>query len=194
VLEDPVRPEARAAVQTLIDLDLEVVLLGGDHRTTLESLARPLDITHVKAELRAEERAQEIGRLREAGIVVAVIGRMPADEPSLASADIALTLNAAGGVHEGDIAVGSDDLRDAADALLLAQRTRRSVQGVLNAALGGGLSLMTAGVLSLAHPALILVLAMAIEGWALPSPARLLRHGQQAFGATRSGKGSPGRA
>jgi Cu+-exporting ATPase len=193
VLEDPVRPEARAAVQTLIDLDLEVVLLGGDHRTTLESLARPLDITHIKAELSAEERAQEVGRLREAGVVVAVIGRMPGDEPCLASADIALTLNAAGGVHEGDIAVGSDDLRDAADALLLAQRTRRSVQGVLNAALGGGLSLMTAGVLSLVHPALILLLAMAIEGWALPSPARLLRNGQRAFGATRSGKSSPGR-
>jgi cation transport ATPase len=194
VLEDPMRPEARAAVQTLIDLDLEVVLLGGDHRTTLESLARPLDITHIKAELTAEERAQEIARLREAGVVVAVIGRSPADELSLATADIALTLNAAGGVHEGDIAVGSDDLRDAADALLLARRARRSVQGVLNAALGGGLSLVTAGVLSLLHPALILLLAMAIEGWALPSPGRLLRHGQRAFGATRSSASSPGRA
>jgi cation transport ATPase len=187
VLEDPVRPEARAAVQTLIDLDLEVVLLGGDHRTTLESLARPLDITHIKAELSAEERAQEVSRLRDAGVVVAVIGRAPADELPLASGDIALTLNAAGGVHEGDIAVGSDDLRDAADALLLAQRARRSVQGVLNATLGGGVALVAAGVLSLLQPALILLLAMAVEGWALPSPARLLRNGKRVFGERRAG-------
>jgi soluble P-type ATPase len=120
VLEDPVRAEARAAVQTLIDLGVEVVLLAGDHRTTVESLARPLDITHIKAELTSEERAHEVTRLRDAGVGVAVVGRAPDDELALATSDVALTLDAAGGVHEGDIAVGSDDLRDAADALVLA--------------------------------------------------------------------------
>jgi cation transport ATPase len=186
VLEDLVRPEARAAVQTLIDLGVEVVLLGGDHRATVEALARPLDITHIKAELSAEERAQEVLRQREAGVIVAVIGRAPQDELSFAAADVALTLDAAGGVHEGDIAVGSDDLRDAADALVLSQRTRRNVQAVLSVALIGGLSLAAVSALSVGHPELTLALALAIDAWALPSPVRLLRKRKRSFGATRS--------
>lgn len=194
VLEDPVRPEARAAVQTLIDLDVEVVLLAGDHRTTVESLARPLDITHIKAELTSEERAQEVTRLRDAGVVVAVIGHAPDDELAFATSDVALTLDAAGGVHEGDIAVGSDDLRDAADALVLAQRARRNVQTVLALTLGGGLALATVAALGVGHPALVLALSLGIDAWALPSPARLLRRRKRMFGATRSGVGLMRRA
>jgi cation transport ATPase len=186
VLEDLVRPEARAAVQTLIDLDVEVVLLGGDHRATVEALAKPLDITHIKAELSAEERAQEVSRLREAGMSVAVIGRAPEDELSFGAADVALTLDAAGGVHEGDIAVGSDDLRDATDALVLSQRTRRNVQAVVRVALVGGLSLAIVSALSVGHPALTLALALAVDAWTLPSPARLLRKRERAFAAPRS--------
>ena len=189
ILEDPVRPEARAAVQTLIDLDVEVVLLGGDHRTTVEALARPLDITHIKAELTAEERAHEVARLRETGLMVAVIGHAPEDELSLATGDIALTLDAAGGVHEGDIAVGSDDLRDAVDALVLAQRARRSVQSVLGVALGGGVVLAAVAALGLLHPLLTLSLSLAIDAWVLKSPARLLRRRKRYFGTTRSGVG-----
>jgi cation transport ATPase len=189
VLEDPVRPEARSAVQTLIDLGVEVVLLGGDHRATVEALARPLDITHIKAELSAEERAQEVTRLREAGVVVAAIGRAPEDELAFATADVALTLDAAGGVHEGDIAVGSNDLRDAADALVLSQRTRRNVQAVLSVTVVGGLTLAAVSALSVGHPALTLALALAIDAWALPSPVRLLRKRKRSFGATRSGTG-----
>ena len=94
-------------MQRLIDLDVEVVLLSGDHRTSVEALARTLDITHVKAELTSEERAAEVGRLREAGGVVAVIGRAPADELTLSAADIALALDGAGSALEGDVAVAS---------------------------------------------------------------------------------------
>jgi P-type E1-E2 ATPase len=191
VLEDLVRPEARAAVQTLIDLDIEVVLLGGDHRATIEALAKPLDITHIKAELSAAERAEEVTRLREAGMSVAVIGRAPEDELAFATADVALTLDAAGGVHEGDIAVGSDDLRDACDALVLSQHTRRNVQALLRVAVVGGLALATVSALAVGHPALTLALALAIDAWALPSPVRLLRKPTRSFSAPRS---APGRA
>jgi cation transport ATPase len=127
-------------------------------------------------------------------VVVAVIGHAPDDELAFATSDVALTLDAAGGVHEGDIAVGSDDLRDAADALVLAQRARRNVQGVLALSLGGGVMLAAAAALGLAHPALALALSLAIDAWALPSPARLLRRRKRSFGATRSGVGLMRRA
>ncbi len=175
VFEDPVRPEARAAVQRLIDLDVEVLLLSGDHRATVEALARTLDITHVKAELPAEERAAEVGRLREAGGVVAVIGRAPADETALAMADVAVTLDAAGSAMEGDLAVASGDLRDAAWALSIARRARRTSQAVVAATLVGGGGLTVAAAIGVLHPLIALSLAAGIDAWALPSAARLLR-------------------
>jgi Cu+-exporting ATPase len=189
VFEDPVRPEARAAVQRLIDLDVEVVLLSGDHRATVESLARTVDITHVKAELTSEERAAEVGRLREAGGVVAVLGRASADELPLTAADIALTLDAAGGAHEGDVAVASGDLRDAADALVIAQRARRTAQNVLSVGLGGGIVLCVASALCVVNPLLTLLCASCIDAWALPSAAQLLRRGARPRGALRGPAG-----
>ena len=179
VFEDPVRPEARAAVQRLIDLDVEVVLLSGDHRATVESLARTVDITHVKAELTSEERAAEVGRLREAGGVVAVIGRAEGDELPLAAADIALTLDAAGSSLEGDVAVASQDLRDTADALVIAQRARRSAQQALAVGVGGGVVLAAASALSVLSPLLALAASLAIDAWALPSAARLLQRASE---------------
>jgi cation transport ATPase len=175
IFEDPVRPEARGAVQRLIDLDVEVVLLSGDHRTTVEALARTLDITHVKAELTSEERAAEVGRLREAGGVVAVIGRAPADEPVLSAADIALALEGAGSALEGDVAVASGDLRDAAEALVVAQQARRAAQVTLAVALGGGAVLGAAAALTVMHPVFVLAVTLMVDAWALPGAARILR-------------------
>jgi cation transport ATPase len=174
VFDDPVRPEARAAVQQLIDLDVEVVLLSGDHRTTVEALARPLDITHVKAELSADERAAEVGRLREAGGDVAVIGRDPSDESSLLAADIAITLDAVGSALEGDVTVASEDLRDAAYALAIARRARRTAQAAVGASLVGGLGLAVGAAIGIVHPAVVLLMAAGIDAWILPSATRLL--------------------
>jgi P-type E1-E2 ATPase len=180
IFEDPVRPEARAAVQRLIDLDVEVVLLSGDHRTTVEALARTVDVTHVKAELSSEERAAEVGRLREAGGVVAVIGHAPADDTSLGAADIAVTLDAAGGPMEGDVAVASDDLRHAAEALTIARAARRTSQAVVAATLVSGVGLSLTAAIGVLHPLVVILGAVAIDAWALPSAARLLRRTRRA--------------
>lgn len=189
VFEDPVRIEARGAVQRLIDLNVEVVLLSGDHRTTVEAVARTLDITHVKAELTIEERAAEVGRLREAGSVVAVIGRAPADEQTLGAADVALVLAGAGSILEGDIAIASGDLRDAAEALVVARGARRSAQITMAVALGGGAVLGAAGALGVVHPVFVIGMALLVDAWALPGAARISRgvpkrpkiHGRSSF-------------
>jgi Cu+-exporting ATPase len=175
VFEDPVRAEARSAVQRLIDLDVEVVLMSGDHRATVEALARTLDITHVKAELTTEERAAEVGRLREAGGVVAVIGRVPADELPLSAADIGLTLDAAGSSLEGDVSVASGDLRDAAEALVIARLARRAAQNTLTLASVGGMVLGASAALGVLHPVFVLGLSLGFDAWAMPAASRILR-------------------
>ncbi len=175
-LRDEDRLGARAAVQRMIDLGIEVVLVSGDHRGTVEALARHLDIGHVKAELLPDERGAEVRRLRETGGVVATIGRAGHDEPALAAADVQVILGAAGG-PEGDRAVSltSEDVRDAAAALWLARAARRAAwRGTLTAALGGAF-LVALAATGVAAPAVAAVLALGIDAFALPSAARLLR-------------------
>lgn len=175
-MRDEDRLGARAAVQRLIDLGIEVVLVSGDHRGTVEALAKHLDIGHVKAELLPDERGAEVRRLRETGGLVATVGRAGQDEHALSAADVQVILGAAGG-PEGERAVSltSEDVRDAAAALWLARAARRAAwRGTITAALGGAF-LVTLAAIGVAAPAVVAVLALGIDAYALPSGARLLR-------------------
>jgi P-type E1-E2 ATPase len=124
-LQDGIRPGARAAVQHLVDAQIEPVLMSGDSRETCEAIARSLDIEQVRPEVLPGERAEEVKRVAETGESVAVIGHAGLDDSALTAANVAVALAAAGSSSgEYDVALASDDLRDAALALALAKRTR----------------------------------------------------------------------
>ncbi len=124
-LQDGLRPGARAAVQHLLDAQIEPVLMSGDARETCETIGRALDIEHIRPEILPSERGPEVRRLLEAGASVAVLGHAGIDEAALAAGDVAVALGAAGSTP-GDFAVSlaSDDVRDAALSLALAHRAR----------------------------------------------------------------------
>lgn len=124
-LQDGIRPGARAAVQHLLDSQIEPVLMSADAQDTCDAIARSLDIEHVRAEIPNLDRADEVRRLSESGEAVAVIGHPAADDVALGAAGISIALGAAGTAsREYDVALASDDLRDAALALALARRSR----------------------------------------------------------------------
>jgi len=128
-LQDGLRPGARAAVQHLLDVNVEPVLLSGDARETCEAIGRALDIDHLRPEIPPNERGDEIRRLADSGAVVAVVGRSPADDSALAAADVSIALSAAGSsTAEWSVQLASDDVRDAAYAVRLAHDTRREAR------------------------------------------------------------------
>lgn len=134
-LQDGLRPGARAAVQHLLDAQIEPVLLAGDARETCEAIGRSLDIDHIRPEVLPADRGAEVRRLIEAGMGVAVLGHAGVDDLALGAADVAVAMRAAGSTP-GDFAVtlASDDVRDAALALALANRTRISARAALGIA------------------------------------------------------------
>jgi len=128
-LQDGLRPGARAAVQHLLDVNVEPVLLSGDARETCEAIGRALDIDHLRPEIPPNERGDEIRRLADSGAVVAVVGRSPADDSALAAADVSIALAAAGSsTAEWSVQLASDDVRDAAYAVRLAHDARREAR------------------------------------------------------------------
>jgi cation transport ATPase len=128
-LQDGLRPGARAAVQHLLDVSVEPVLLSGDARDTCEAIGRALDIDHLRPEIPPTERGDEIKRLADSGAVVAVVGRSPTDDGALAAADVSIALSSAGSsTAEWSVQLASDDVRDAAYAVRLAHDARREAR------------------------------------------------------------------
>ncbi|HVW26763.1 MAG TPA: HAD family hydrolase [Polyangiaceae bacterium] len=165
-LQDGLRPGARAAVQHLLDVGIEPVLLSGDTRETCEALGRAVDIDHIRPEVLPADRGDEIRRLSDGGAVVAVLGRSPNDDAALSAAEVSVALDAAGSsTAEWSVQLASDDVRDGAYALRLAHGCRAdAIRGLLWAA-GPGLSgaaLMTISLLPVTAPVLLSLLGGAV--------------------------------
>jgi cation transport ATPase len=124
-LQDGLRAGARGAIQRLHDARIEPVLMSGEARETCETIARALDIDHVRPEIPPNERGAQVRALREGGHVVAVLGHPDADDAALGAADIAVAMASAGATPgEWSVALASDDVRDSAFALKLARGLR----------------------------------------------------------------------
>jgi P-type Cu+ transporter len=161
-LQDGLRPGARAAVQHLLDVNVEPVLLSGDARETCEAIGRALDIDHLRPEIPPNERGDEIRRLADGGAVVAVVGRSPADDSALAAANVSIALSAAGSsTAEWSVQLASDDVRDAAYAVRLAHDTRREARFGLALALAPALAGALLATLNLLPIALAPLFALA---------------------------------
>jgi Cu+-exporting ATPase len=124
-LQDGLRAGARAAVQRLHDTGLEPVLLSGEARETCQSIAHALDIEHVCPEVLPADRGSVVRKLADGGRLVAVVGHPASDDGALGAADVAVAMGAAGSTPgEWAIALASDDVRDAAQALGIARSAR----------------------------------------------------------------------
>ena len=185
-LQDQLRPGARAAVQRFFDLGLEVVLLTGDQRGPVEHLASGLDIAHIKCELSPEDRAAEIANLREAGGPVAVIGYPADDAATLAAADVAIALGAAGSGHgDHEIALLSEDLRDAAVTLWIARAARSRQQTALRVSLGAFIGLTAAAFGGLIGVPISACVALLVDAYGMHAGARLVRRVALRLGSSR---------
>ncbi|HJL26155.1 MAG TPA: HAD family hydrolase, partial [Polyangiaceae bacterium LLY-WYZ-15_(1-7)] len=175
-LRDDMRVGARAAVQRMFDQRIVVVLISGDSRATVEVLARQLDVNLVKAELLPAERGQEVKRLGESGGLVAAVGQVDDDDDVLAAADVPIILGAAGGPEgERGVALATDDVRDAAAALWMARAARSEALRGVGLAVGLGAIVVTGAALGWIVPAAAALFAVAVDAFALPAGARLLR-------------------
>jgi cation transport ATPase len=138
-LQDGLRAGARAAVQKLHDAHIEPVLLSGEARETCEAIARALDIEHLRPEVDGPDRGAEVRALAERGDLVAVLGHPSADDSALGAADVSVALDAAGASPgEWSVALASDDVRAASEALAIPRVARERSTRTMAVALAPG--------------------------------------------------------
>ncbi|MDP1829763.1 MAG: heavy metal translocating P-type ATPase [Archangium sp.] len=91
VMDAPL-PEAKAAVEALKAMGLEVALVTGDRRRTAQAVADVLGITRIEAEVKPEGKAAVVEKVKGEGRVVAMVGDGVNDAPALAGADVGIAI------------------------------------------------------------------------------------------------------
>lgn len=146
VLQDPIRPDAPRALRSLRAAGVEHIhLVTGDHPDVAELVGDVLGVDKVFAERAPDEKVEVVRLVRSEG-VTAMVGDGINDAPALALADVGIAMGARGATaasEAADVVLTSDRFQSIADAIGIAQRTRRiALESVV---VGMGLSIVAMG-------------------------------------------------
>jgi P-type Cu+ transporter len=129
-LADTPKAAAKDAVADLGRMGLRTLLISGDARRVVETIARELGIDEVRAEVRPEQKAEIVASLQADGHRVAMVGDGVNDAPALARANLGVAIGSGTDVAiaTADIVLVGGDPRGVPRALRLARATLSAIR------------------------------------------------------------------
>jgi len=134
-MQDKTRPEARHAVDELLQLGVKrMTMLTGDRDEVANRVAAELGCTDVKANCLPTDKLDIVEHIKRQGHTVAVVGDGINDAPALAAGDLGIAMGAAGSdvaINSASIALMSDDLKRLPFLVRLSRKTRSVIMANL---------------------------------------------------------------
>ncbi len=129
-IADRMRDETPGVVSELTDRGLAVIMLTGDNEVTARAVASSAGISGVIAQVMPDRKAEEIEKLQQKGLKVAMVGDGINDAPALARADIGMAMGSGidVAVESGDVVLMKSDLRAMLTAFDLSLATMRNIK------------------------------------------------------------------
>lgn len=128
-VKDIVRDNAKQVISKLYKMHKEVIMLTGDNEITANIIAKQIGIKKVIANVLPKEKSDVIKKLKEEKSVM-MIGDGINDAPSLAAADIGISLNSATDIasSSADVILISDNLAGIYDLIDISKKTLRNIK------------------------------------------------------------------
>ena len=104
-LADVIREEAKSAIKSLKELNIQTAMITGDSEEVAAHVARQLGLDTYFANVKPEDKAKQVKKQQSDGKKVAMIGDGINDAPALSQADIGVAIGAG-----TDVAIKSADI------------------------------------------------------------------------------------
>ncbi len=130
VVADPIKATTSEAVKALQKLGLQLVILSGDQASTVQAVAKKLQIDEVYAGVNPEEKGVIIQQLKEKKRIVAMAGDGINDAPALSMADVGIAMGTGSDVamESAGVTLVKGDLNGIVRAITLSRATMRNIR------------------------------------------------------------------
>ena len=125
MVADSLKPDSRAAVDSLKRMNLRVVMLTGDNAATARHMAGELHIDEVVSDVLPDEKASHVMKMEERGDKVAMVGDGVNDAPALACARVGISMKSGTelAMESSDIVLMKSNPAGVAEAVQLGRTT-----------------------------------------------------------------------
>jgi Cu+-exporting ATPase len=125
-VSDPIKPQAKQAIEDLHKLKIRVVMLTGDNEVTAQAVAKALNIDEVHTGISPEKKNLLVRELKN----VAFAGDGINDAPALAAADVGIAMGTGtdAAMESAGVTLVKGDLSGIVKAITLSRDTMRNIR------------------------------------------------------------------
>ena len=154
-LVDTIREESTAMIDALKALQVDPVLLTGDHENAAQAIAGQLHIEEVHAQCLPEDKLNWIDSYQKKAEQVCMIGDGINDAPALKKADVGIAMGGVGSdiaVDAADITLVDDEVKELPHLLALSRRMMFTIKCNMSFSMGLNFLAIVLAILGILNP------------------------------------------